>query len=231
MGGGGAMHIAAQYPTVFAAGISAIGWIDTTAWATELGDCQPGVRWKTSTGPLCTEMLDQVYLTQRATTDLPPLMLTWNNDDATISPARYPALIAALETAHQGYLAQWRPGNHDAFSIAGEPHFRYALNAPYVVFTGGADPASASGTRQTDRSWRDLTESATQLTVTVAGTGTSSITIRRRQSFKPAPGTAVNWTAGTSSGSVVVGSDGNITVPAVSLIPAGTLIRLTTGGA
>ena len=115
MGGGGSMHIAAQYPNVFAAGISQIGWIDDDAWASGLGDCTPGMRWKTSNGPRCKEMLDEIYLVQHATGDLPQLFVTWNNDDSTISPARYPALIEAIEAARQGYMAEWRPGNHNAF--------------------------------------------------------------------------------------------------------------------
>jgi hypothetical protein len=229
MGGGGAMHLAALYPNVFAAAISTVGWIDLNAWVPASDMCQPGVRWKTANGPLCTQMLDQVFLTQQATTDLPPLMLTWNSNDGTVSPARYPALISALETTRQGYVAEWRQNDHFGFSLAGDPHLRYRLNEPFLVFTGGgSDPSSATGARQTDRSWSDLSETPTQLTVTVAGTGTSSITVRRRQSFRPAAGTTVTWNAGSASGSVVVGANGGITIPAFNLVPGGTTIRLTT---
>ena len=233
MGGGGAMHLAALFPHVFAAGVSSTGWIDLNAWLPASSDCQAGVRWRTTSGPLCTQMFDQVYLTQNTGGDLPPLMLTWNSNDGTVKATRYPELMAMLETKRQGYVAEWKfnPDNdHQFFLMPSEPHLRYRLNAPYVAFSGGGSATSASaGTRQTDRAWSNLTESSTQLTVTLTGSDTSSITIRRRQSFRPAAGASVSWTAGTATGTATVASDGSITIPGVALSTSGIMLRLTSG--
>jgi dienelactone hydrolase len=148
MGGGGAMRIAAFAPDLFAAGISSLGWVDLASWST-LGDCQPGVRWKAANGPLCTDMLDMIYLVQHPVGVKVPLYLTWNSNDSIISPAKYPSFITALENAQQAYQAEWRLGDHTGFALPGDPHFNARLNAPPAVgAVTGSSLSSATGTRQ-----------------------------------------------------------------------------------
>jgi len=152
MGGGGAMHIATMYPTVFAAGVAGTGWIDDDSWASGLGDCTTGMRWRTSGGPQCKQMLDQVYLTQNPPGRRVPLFLTWNSNDNVISPARYPALLAALESTRHPYMAEWHfnPGEpHNYFLIAGDPWLQMGLNtAPTLIAPTGSNPAAPSGARR-----------------------------------------------------------------------------------
>jgi hypothetical protein len=218
---------------VFAAAVSAAGWIDLDAWLPSGSECQAGVRWRSATGPLCTEMLDLVHLTKNTGGDLPPMLLTWNSNDSTVRSTRYPELMVAIETMRQGYVAKWNfntSNDHQFFLMENDPQLRYRLNAPFVAFSGGGSATTAAaGSRQTDRTWSNLTETSTQLTVTLSGSETSSITIRRRQSFRPAAGTSVSWSAGTATGTVVVASDGSITIPSVALTSSGVILRLTAG--
>ena len=145
MGGGGAMHIATLFPHVFAAGVASAGWIDIAAWnpGPDWTDCKPGVRWRTSTGPLCTQMFDQVYLTQNTGGDLPPLMLAFNSNDTVVKATRYPELMTMLETMRQGYVAVWRQDNHQFVLVENDPQLRYRLNSPFVVFSGGGSSMTA----------------------------------------------------------------------------------------
>ena len=145
MGGGGAMKLAWLYPTVFAAGISTTGWVNDPG----LGDCVPGVRWKTATGPLCTDMLDNVYLAQTVQTPVPPLFLTWSSDDQMASPARYPALLAAMEATRKPYQAEWRMQGHFGFWLAGDPHLAYRVGQPPAVGAAiGSALSSPTGARR-----------------------------------------------------------------------------------
>ncbi len=148
MGGGGAQKIALLYPNLFAAGVSATGWVDLAAWTPGSSDCQAGVRWKTANGPLCVNMHDSVYLVQNPQGRKVPLFLTWNSDDGTVSPARYPALLAALETASQGYRAEWRLGDHQFFLLPDDPQLAVRLDvAPTVGAATGTATSQPTGTR------------------------------------------------------------------------------------
>jgi hypothetical protein len=148
MGGGGAQKIALLYPTVFAAGISMVGWVDTNAWAPSLGDCQPGVRWKTATGPQCQDMLNTVYLVQNATGHRPPLFLTWSSNDTTVNPSQYPALLSALDARGHGYQAEWRLQQHNGFMLSGDPFLAQRVGvAPNVVAPRGSDGSDPTGAR------------------------------------------------------------------------------------
>jgi predicted esterase len=147
MGGGGAQKIALLYPNVFAAGVAVTGWIDLNAWVNG-SYCKPGMRWRTTNGPLCTDMHDSIYLIRNPQGRRVPLFLTWGSNDTLINPARYPELIAALESAQHGYMAEWRTSEHGYFQIAGDPHLQYRLNvAPTIGPPTGSNPTAPSGTR------------------------------------------------------------------------------------
>ena len=113
MGGGGSLHIALLYPSVFSAANAMTAWIDDGSWAGGLGDCQAGVKWKTATGPNCLDMLDAVYLVDHPQGQKRKLFLTWNSNDGTINPSRYPTLLGRLEAASWPYQAEWHQEDHE----------------------------------------------------------------------------------------------------------------------
>ena len=148
MGGGGALHLAMLYPTVFAGANATTAWVDLQAFST-WGDCQPGVRWKTATGPLCREMLDAVFKAQHPTAVKPTLFLTWNSNDSIVSPARFPALLQALDAAGWGYVAEWRQQDHLGFWLPGDPILQSIVGVlPSVVAAMGSSPTAPTGTRK-----------------------------------------------------------------------------------
>ena len=149
MGGGGAMKIAALFPQVFAAGVSATGWVDLNAWTPANSDCRPGVRWRTANGPLCTDMHDQVYLTRNPPGRRVPLFLTWNSNDGTVSPARYPELVAALEAEQHPYMAEWRAQDHQFFVQPNNPQHDMRLDtAPALITPTGTATSQPTGARR-----------------------------------------------------------------------------------
>jgi len=152
MGGGGALHIALQYPAVFAAGVSGTAWIDDDSWASGGGDCAAGVRWRTASGPTCKQMMDAIYLVQNPQGRRVPLFLTWNSNDNIVSPAKYPTLLAVLESVQHPYMAEWHfdPGEpHHYFLMANAPFLNIRLNAtPTLIVPTGSNPADPSGTRR-----------------------------------------------------------------------------------
>lgn len=148
MGGGGAQKIGLLNPNLFAAVVGVTGWIDLDAWVNG-SYCKPGMAWRISTGPLCTDMHDSVYLVANATGRKIPLFLTWGSNDTLINPIRYPELIAMIEARQHPYAAQWDATGHGYFQIAGDPHLAQRLDvAPNVVAPSGDDPATtATGSR------------------------------------------------------------------------------------
>lgn len=149
MGGGGAQKIALHHPQIFAAAVSGTGWVDLNAWSGSTSDCKPGMRWRTTTGPLCTDMHDSVYLVANPQgARRPPLFMTWNSNDSVVSPTRYPALIGALEAANQGHMSEWRTGDHQFFMLPNNPHLYIRLDvAPTIVAPTGSPTSNATGTR------------------------------------------------------------------------------------
>ncbi len=148
MGGGGAQKVALHNPSVFAAGVSATGWIDLNAWIPGSSDCQAGVRWRTSNGIMCTEAHDSVYLAQNASGRRVPLFLTWNSNDGTVNPARYPEFIATLEATGYGYQAQWQTLDHGFFLLPNDPQLAVRLDTvPSLIVPVGSATSDPTGTR------------------------------------------------------------------------------------
>lgn len=149
MGGGGAQKYALHNPTLFAAGVPGTGWIDLNAW-TNGSYCKPGMKWRVSTGLLCTDMHDSVYLVNNMGGRKIPLYLTWGSDDTLINPARYPELIALLDTKTHPYMAEWRATQHTYFDIVGNPWLQMRLGqAPSMIAPTGNNPATtAAGSRR-----------------------------------------------------------------------------------
>jgi dienelactone hydrolase len=149
MGGGGTQKLVLHHPDLFAAGVSSAGWVDLASWTPENSDCKPGMRWRTATGPLCTDMHDSVYLVQNPQgARRPPLFLTWPSGDSIVSPARNAALIATMEAANHGHMSEWHPGEHQFFTIPNNPHLNIRLNvAPTIVAPTGSPTSNATGTR------------------------------------------------------------------------------------
>ena len=148
MGGGGAQKIALHHPQIFAAGIGSSGWIDLASWLPENSDCKPGMRWRTTTGPLCTDMHDSVYLTKTATGRRVPMFLTWNANDSVVLPTRYPELIGMLEAVNHGHQSEWRTGEHQFFMLPNDPQLNIRLNvAPTIVAPTGTATNQPAGTR------------------------------------------------------------------------------------
>lgn len=148
MGGGGAQKIGLLNPNLFAAVVGVTGWIDLNAWVNG-SYCKPGMAWRTTVGPLCTNMHDTIYLAANATGRKIPLFLTWGSDDPFISPVRYPELFSSLDARQHPYMTEWRATQHSYFQIAGDPHLQQLLNvAPTLMAPTGNNPSgTAAGSR------------------------------------------------------------------------------------
>ena len=220
-GGGGAMHMAYHHPTVFAAAVSSIGWVEPSV----LGLLPSAYTGKaTQDGPKWEEWMNQTWLTQNRGPVAPPIVYTFNRDDSTVNSAPHAALLAATELTKNAYCAKWENGNHTAFYLTGSCDWmRFRLNEAYpaFAFAGNSDTAGIQqGQRNVKLDWSSslhalwpgnpsdaITDTPNQFAITLKSLEsdtTAMVTIRNAQQFVVAPGQMVAWSnARMSDGQVV----------------------------
>lgn len=244
--GSGAMHVVSHYPTLFAAADVSIGFIDSSAWsgagliaATGLVDV-PGLPTWSHYEDLAALATDGV--------ELPPISHTFNKDDTYVNTAHYPAALTAFESSHVAFCAEWRPGNHAGFTIAGTncDLLRWRKNEAYVAFANASssDPVDTPSTGQRNAKLdfgsslhpvgAAIVDTATDFGVTLKALmvdAAADVAVRNTQAFHPIPGSQVAWQAGNVGGVVTVPASGVVSVQAVPIPLAGTRFTLVLSGA
>jgi subtilase family protein len=250
-GGGGAMHFALWASDLIAAANPSIGWVNKNV----LGSLDIGYDGlPTADGPVWDNQMDQQFLIANFAGDAPPIVYTYNKDDATVNPGPYPALFTAVEGAKQAYAARWRNGNHAEFYETGAwDATRFKKNEAYPAFGGAAtsdNPASVQeGQRNITLDWssslHDLFGGAADAIVdtppqfgmtfqSLAADTTVNVTIRNAQQFRPSPGQSVTWSnvrasngQTLQSGTVSADGRGLVTVPGLQILAAGSRLTLS----
>lgn len=240
--GAGAMHMASHYPTLFAAADVSIGFIDASAWS-GAGLIAPTGAVDVPGLPTWGHYEDLAALAADGI-DLPPISHTFNKDDAYVNTAHYPAALTAFETNHVAFCAEWRPGNHAGFTIAGTncDLLRWRKNEAYPAFGNAStsDPVSAPSTGQRNARLdfgsslhpvgAAIVDTSTDFGITLKSLtvdATADVTPRNTQAFHPQAGSQVSWLAGSAGGLVTVAPNGLVTVPAVPIPAAGVRLTLT----
>jgi hypothetical protein len=225
--GGNTMHIAAHHGELFAAAEAAIGMVNDNAWNAEPNNnTVPGAAVG---GPTIAQYRDLAY--QAAQQPLIPIIHTPNQNDGTVNPAAYPAVLAILEAYHQPYAAQWRNLNHGQFSMETDypqwnmrrfkkneayPAFGNAgtSNKPESVAAWGAGSTDPNGQRNGTLDWSselhpigdpiEDTVNTFRITVKSVSVDTSAdVTIRNAQQFRPEAGQRVDWRNESQAGQVL----------------------------
>lgn len=230
MGGGGAMKVGFHYPGLFAGVAASIAWVGPGDW---------GNMWSGMSGHnvLGTNTPFDIYEDGQAWVEaehsVPPITLTFRQDDNIIPQGHYATFMPALDAAHVAYTAQWMSGGHNVFwHDAGQSGdvTRYRKDEAYLSFSGmstndayavnGADGQrnvvpDYSSSLHSFGAGTSLVDTAERFAVTVRGSAmaTGFVTVHNAQAFKPVAGTSVHWQQGTWSGDVVTAADGTITVP------------------
>jgi dienelactone hydrolase len=230
MGGGGAMKIGFHYPNLFAGIASSIAWVAYYDW----GPNWNGMPGHTVSG---TSILFDTYEDGQAWVEagnaVPPITLTFRQDDNIIPQQHYGSFMSALDDHHVGYVATWQGGGHQTYwhdAAQSDDITRYRKNEAYLSFSGMSsnDAYAVNGSNGQRNAVPDyssslhsfgagtaMVDTPTRFAVTVRGSSaaTGFATIHNAQQFTPAAGSTVHWQQGTWNGDVTVNQDGTITVP------------------
>ena len=155
-------------------------------------------------------------------------------------------MVRALTQSRHGFAFAWDNGDHGS-PVIGEvkkwyPQEKFALHQSYPAFShssidgnlgdGAVGSGDLSGGINLGFDWTNVVDEAKEWSASLsnalaAGAMTVDVTPRRRQKFKPPPGTKVFWTNSFGgSGNAVVDAAGLLTVPGVQLPSAGRTTRL-----
>ncbi len=250
MGGGGAIHVAMHYPTVFAAAAASIAWVGPTSW----GDWSafannPPV--DTPSGPHWGDWQDGAWMVANWHGNLPPIIHTFRTDDDIIPPTHYPDMLQKSETYKRAYIARWQLGGHSAFLLDNNAGFtRFRLNEAYPAFgnASNSDPTSATvGQRNQNLDWSsslhdlgagtqigDTAHSFAMSFKSLSGDATANVSILNAQSFYVRPSEVVSWTntaqtggATLQSGTAQADPQGVVTILFLQITAAGNRLTLT----
>lgn len=221
--GSAGMHIAGHYPTIYTAANVQIPWIDNTASGSGAFFPNPTKKVNSASGETLANYTDMAY--QASQVALPPIIHTFGAVDPTLSPAHYDEAIAAFETYHQPYYAEWFNDGHaahdpsvsqwDANTGAGYGYLRYLLNEAYPAFgtastsdTVPSFPNASAGKRNSTLDWHSslhsisggsaITDTAGTFAISLISSTQSTgttVTIRNQQTFLPSAVATVTWTA------------------------------------
>ena len=239
LGGGGSMHLAYHYPTVFASAAPTIGWVDPTTTRGNL-PYEPFLGMRVENGQLWEEWVDQRWLVEHRSPLKPPIIYTFAKDDNILPPTGYPPLFTATEANKDAYIAKWQNGGHNAFFLSGAASWaRYKSNEAYPAFANStnSDPLSATqGQRNLNLDWSsalnshgvgtDISDSSTAFSMSFKSLtldASADVTIRNAQAFVPAAGEVVTWTNALPSGTVI--ESGSATANASGLVTMRLQIR------
>lgn len=231
MGGGGAMKVGFHYPDLFAGIAASIAWVGPQDW----GNMWTGMSGHNVVG---TNVPFDIYEDGQAWIEaghvVPPITLTFRQDDNIIPQGHYSTFMPALDSHHVAYAAEWKSGGHAVFWHDNVTYSsditRYRKDEAYLSFsgittndayaTGGGDGqrnivADYSSSLHSLGVGTALIDTSTHFSVTVRGSRVASgfATIHNAQQFRPSVGSTVHWQQGTWSGDVTVDADGSVTVP------------------
>lgn len=241
--GGEAVHLAYDFPNVYAAAQGSIGiWTWDTVVGIACGTPAPSTGLPVDNTGIPVEQWWDTR-NQAARTNAPPVILTFGTLDDSKQPCGGWNALAALDANKRAYLGDWQAVGHAQYfvSLDGHPYqFRFRKDEAYLAFSRATtnDAAGTSAGQSNERiDWQSalhaisggaaITDTTTQFGISLIASGataTADVTIRNAQHFTPSAGQSVTWSVGSMSGSATVSADGSITIPNV-LIPT-TAIRL-----
>jgi dienelactone hydrolase len=186
-----------------------------------------------------------------ASGDTPPIFATNGRKDGSIPWENNPPFYAAAEQARQAFAVYWNNGDHGMSGQApadvkawSSTLYRYRLDQSYPCFTACSDNRNYGKGTPTDGdlegwinrglTWEKLEDTADSYAITIladypgiAYPVTLAVTPRRRQHFKPAPGTTLVVVSGdTEPRTLTVEPTGRFTITGVA-VPGAAGTRLT----
>lgn len=250
MGGGGAMHVAMHYPSLFAAAAASIAWVGPSSWGnwTSFANNPPV---DTASGPHWGDWQDGAWMAVNATGKLPPIIHTFRTDDSIIPPSHYPDFIQKNETYKRGYVARWQLGGHNIYWLDNNASIaRYRLNEAYPAFASASNSDATSATegqRNQNLDWSSslhdlgtgtqIVDAANNFAMSfksLSGNATANVTVLNVQSFYLRPSEVVSWTNTTQTGGTTLQSgtaqadaQGLLTIPSLTITAAGNRLTLT----
>lgn len=237
MGGGGAMHLASHYPTLFASAMAQIGWPNMDAWGGS-AEFPPGTRVGDASGPLVTDYQNIAWMA--AHTTLSPIIHAFNKDDPAINESSYPETIAAFERFHQPFMAQWKNGGHAQYPVPDQwDYLRFKSDEAYPAFANASTSDALEvqeGQRNAHLDWSSAVHSlgdgtgivdtpqSFSMTFAAARDATADVTIRNAQQFRPPAGETIEWrNVAQDSGQVL--QSGSVAADAAGLVTVRVQIR------
>jgi hypothetical protein len=211
---------------------------------------------KTVEGVPYGQRMDMIRYVREYKGDLPPFIFRCGRKDGFAPWRDVVEFARAMLAARQYVCFVWTNEGHTVMSAAGAQQSRYApfslfrMDAGYPAFTGCSaddklgdgrpDDGDLKGQINLGLMWQNRTDEPTEYALRLYNartkqTVTADVTLRRRQQFKPAPGTKLQYavaTVGTDEplgeGTVTVDAAGRITVPKVKIPPAdGCLLSIS----
>jgi hypothetical protein len=250
MGGGGAMHLAMHYPTMFAAAAASIAWVGPTSWGnwTAFANNPPV---DTASGPHWGDWQNGSWIVEHAQGSIPPIIHTFRKDDNVIPPTAYPEFIQKSETFKRAYFAHWQNGGHQIYWLDGNASFaRFRLNEAYPAFASASNSDATSiqeGQRNQSLDWSSslhdlgagtqIVDSANNFAMSfksLGGDATANVTVLNVQAFYLRPSEQVSWTNTAQTGGAVLQSgtawadaEGLLTLTSLQITAAGNRLTLT----
>lgn len=175
----------------------------------------------------------------RSAVDMPPIFCTSGRKDLSIPWVNNPPFFAAADQAKQFVSVYWNNGTHrmsqDApqdMQITWKQLLKFRLNESFPVFSqfsdnrnfGNGDPKDGDLAGWVNRgiSWHGVKDTADRYEIVLSVSHpdikypvSAAVTIRRRQNFRPAPGTEVAFEYGSVKGKVKISKEGLLTIPHV----------------
>ena len=171
--------------------------------------------------------------------DMPPIFATNGRQDKSIPWINNPPFFAAANKAKQFVSVFWNNGNHGMSSaapkdmqIGPQELLKFRLNESFPVFSnftdnrncGNGDPTDGDITGWINRgiNWKLIQDTPKRYEIDLIASHpdikypvTASVTLRRRQNFRFAPGTEVAFECGAVKGKVKISKEGLLTIPDV----------------
>ena len=175
----------------------------------------------------------------RSAVDMPPLFCTSGRRDSSIPWVNNPPFFAAADRAKQFVSVYWNNGTHRMsqeapkdMQINWKQLLKFRLNESFPVFSqfsdnrnfGNGDPKDGDLAGWVNRgiSWHGVKDTADRYEIVLSVSHpdikypvSAAVTIRRRQNFRPVPGTEVTFSCGSVKGKVKISKDGLLTIPHV----------------
>ena len=193
-----------------------------------------------------TDLLDYIDGAKnigKAAVDMPPLLATNGRNDNSIPWVNNPPFFRAANEGRQMFTVFWNNGNHGMSRQTPKDFARYAqmmrykLNESFPAFSNLSDNKNYGNGDSKDGdiigwvnrgiNWKVIADTPERYEIVLSVKHpeikypvTSDVTIRRRQQFKPAKGTAVNVVINGKKSSAVIDNDGLLTIKNITFANA-----------